>query len=176
MNDFLPYVIIGITAGSIFGLAGVGLVLTYKTSGIFNFAHGAVATVAAYAFYFLHVEHGLPWPVAACSASPWSAPPSAGLLELLARRLVNVSPVWQIVATIGLVLVVEGFFNAQYGSAAVVYPSVPADHRGVHGGWCRRVLGSGDHHVDRRGGHGSAVRVLPDPTAGLGDARRRRQQ
>lgn len=43
----LSFVILGLITGAIFGLAGVGLVLTYKTSGVFNFAHGALATVSA---------------------------------------------------------------------------------------------------------------------------------
>ena len=111
MNDLLPYIIIGVTAGSIFGLAGVGLVLTYKTSGIFNFAHGAVATVAAYTFYFLHVEHGMPWPFAALLSVVGVGAVVGILLELLARRLANVAAVWQIVATIGLILAVEGFLE-----------------------------------------------------------------
>ena len=38
MSDLLPFLIVGLTTGSVYGLAGVGLVLTYKTSGIFNFA------------------------------------------------------------------------------------------------------------------------------------------
>ena len=47
----LPFIIVGLVTGSVYGLAGVGLVLTYKTSGIFNLAYGALATVAAYLFY-----------------------------------------------------------------------------------------------------------------------------
>ena len=64
MKSYLPFIVAGLTNGSIYGLAAVGLVLTYKTSGIFNFAHGAVAAVAAYAFYDLHQLHGVPcrWP------------------------------------------------------------------------------------------------------------------
>jgi branched-subunit amino acid ABC-type transport system permease component len=38
VNEFLPYIIAGISTGAIYGLAGAGLLLTYKTSGIFNFA------------------------------------------------------------------------------------------------------------------------------------------
>ncbi len=64
MNDIVPFLIVGVTTGAVYGLAGVGLVLTYKTSGIFNFAHGALATVAAYTFYELWVTAGLPWGVA----------------------------------------------------------------------------------------------------------------
>ena len=44
MKEFLPFIISGIATGAIYGIAGTGLVLTYKTSGIFNFAQGAVAT------------------------------------------------------------------------------------------------------------------------------------
>ena len=61
----LPFIIAGLTAGAVYGLAGVGLVLTYKTSGVFNFAHGALATVSAYAFYYLHEQHHVAWPIAA---------------------------------------------------------------------------------------------------------------
>jgi branched-subunit amino acid ABC-type transport system permease component len=46
-------------------MAGVGLVLTYKTSGVFNFAFGAVGTLAGYVFYALNITHGVPWPLAA---------------------------------------------------------------------------------------------------------------
>ena len=49
---------------SVYGLAGTGLVLTYKTSGIFNFAHGTIAALMAYAFYDLRERHDLPWPLA----------------------------------------------------------------------------------------------------------------
>ena len=45
MKEWLPFIVAGITNGSIYGLAAVGLVLTYKTSGIFNFAHGAQAAL-----------------------------------------------------------------------------------------------------------------------------------
>ena len=61
VQDFLPFIVIGLTAGSVYGLAGTGLVLTYKTSGVFNFAYGAIAAVAAYVFYWLHVQRRA-WP------------------------------------------------------------------------------------------------------------------
>ena len=37
-----------------------GLVLTYQTSGIFNFAHGAVAFTTAFFYYQLHTGQGIP--------------------------------------------------------------------------------------------------------------------
>jgi Branched-chain amino acid transport system / permease component len=59
MNDYPPFIVAGLTTGSVYGLAGSGLVLTYKTSGIFNFGYGALATIAAYLFNVMRVEHHL---------------------------------------------------------------------------------------------------------------------
>jgi branched-subunit amino acid ABC-type transport system permease component len=86
VKDFLPFIVIGITTGSVYGLAAVGLVLTYKTSGIFNFAHGSVAAVAVFVFYFLDVQHHFPWPVAAIICLVIIGPGMGLGLELLSGR------------------------------------------------------------------------------------------
>ena len=36
-----PYIISGLVAGSIYAISALGLVLTYTSSRVFNFAHGA---------------------------------------------------------------------------------------------------------------------------------------
>jgi len=118
----LPFIIIGIVSGSVYGLAGVGLVLTYKTSGIFNFAQGALATVAAYAFYYLNVDAGLAWPVAALiSVLALGAVLGLGF-EIMARRVARGPLAWRIVATIGIVLVVEAVFTIVHGSSTLTTP------------------------------------------------------
>src|SRR5204862_214831 len=75
MKTYLPFIIAGLTNGSIYGMAAVGLVLTYKTSGIFNFAHGAQAALAAYLMFEFRERMGLAWPL-------------AGLLSLLLAGVV----------------------------------------------------------------------------------------
>ncbi len=124
MNALLPFVILGITAGSVYGLTGTGLVLTYKTSGIFNFAQGAVATTGAYVFYILHddVLH-LP-AVLTALICVFVVGPVLGLgMEAMARRLADASATMKVVATIGLVLVVQGFFSATFGTLARTFPA-----------------------------------------------------
>ncbi len=125
MNSLLPFVILVIlviTAGSVYGLTGTGLVLTYKTSGIFNFAQGAVATAGAYVFYILHVELGLP-AVPTAVICLLVLGPLIGLgLEAMARRLAEASTTMKIVATVGLVLAVQGFFSATFGDLARTFP------------------------------------------------------
>src|SRR5580693_2169943 len=129
MNALLPFVILGITAGSVYGLTGAGLVLTYKTSGIFNFAQGAVATTGAYIFYILHddVLHLPAVPTALICV--FVVGPVLGLgMEAMARRLADASATMKVVATVGLVLVVQGFFSATFGTLARTCPAWLPQH------------------------------------------------
>src|SRR3954451_12976138 len=119
MNDLLPFIVSGIATGSIYGLAGTGLVLTYKTSGIFNFGYGALASVAAYVFYFLHVDHGWDWKISFV-VSVFVVGSILGLLmERFARALANQTTSTKIVGTVGVVLLVQGLATVKYGSDTI---------------------------------------------------------
>ena len=117
ISDFLPYIVAGITSGAIYGLAGTGLVLTFRTSGVFNFAHGALGTLGAYLFYELWVKLGIPWPLAilACLLVV-GVGVGGGLVELLARRLTRATAAIVVVTTVGLLLAIEGSVSERYGS------------------------------------------------------------
>ena len=116
MSDLLPFIIIGLTSGAVYGLAGVGLVLTYKTSGVFNFGHGALAAVSAYVFYTFYVSLGWAWPIAAFVAVLIAGPIMGLFLELLARRLAGASLAVSVAATVGLVLLIDSAINLIYGT------------------------------------------------------------
>ena len=47
MDSLLTIVVFGLTAAAIYAVAASGLVLTFTTSGIFKFAHGAIAMFCA---------------------------------------------------------------------------------------------------------------------------------
>ena len=64
MELLITFLIIGVTTGSVYAIAATGLVLTYSTSRILNFAHGAVGVFVAYVCYWLWVDIGIPWWVA----------------------------------------------------------------------------------------------------------------
>lgn len=122
MNDFLPFIVAGVAVGSIYALAGMGLVLTYKTSGIFNFAHGALATLAAYVFYTLNVQHGLPWEVTAALTVLVVGPLLGVLFESFGRGLAHVTMAWRITATIGILLSIEALCTLLWGSTTRTFP------------------------------------------------------
>jgi ABC-type branched-subunit amino acid transport system ATPase component/branched-subunit amino acid ABC-type transport system permease component len=113
----LPYIIAGLTTGSVYSLGGVGLVLTYRTSGLFNFAHGALATVAAYLFYTLHVQHGMPWPLAAVICVFVAGPILGLLFERIARIVAVTSLATRVASTVGVLLVVQAVAVVIYGTS-----------------------------------------------------------
>ncbi|GAA0602680.1 hypothetical protein GCM10009547_00100 [Sporichthya brevicatena] len=117
MNEYLPFIVIGIVSGSVYGLAGVGLVLTYRTSGVFNFAHGAMATAGAYLFYELQVRNDIPWPIAMVICVVGLGAALGVLLELLARRLTRAPVAVVVVATIGPLLIIQAIATIRYGAA-----------------------------------------------------------
>src|SRR4051794_35525733 len=54
----------GLITGAVFAIAASGLVVTYSTSGIFNFAHGALGMFCAYVYWDVRVNHHAPAPIA----------------------------------------------------------------------------------------------------------------
>src|SRR5205814_9007133 len=98
------------------------LVLSYRTSGVFNFSHGAIAAAAAYIFFDLHVAHGVAWPLAALVAILLFGVVAGFVMEQVTRRLVGAPEAVVIVATLGLLLAIDGYLFVQFGSASRAFP------------------------------------------------------
>ena len=64
MEKFLIFTIVGLSLAAIYAVIASGLVLTYTTTGIFNFAHGAIGMLAAFTYWQLRFDWGWPAPVA----------------------------------------------------------------------------------------------------------------
>jgi ABC-type branched-subunit amino acid transport system ATPase component/branched-subunit amino acid ABC-type transport system permease component len=123
LAEFLPFIVIGLSVGSIYGLAATGLVLTYKTSGIFNFAYGALASVSVFIFYELHDVQGWPWPVAGGLCVFVVGPVLGYLLELLSRQLAAADRTLQIGAMVGLIVWIVSITGLMFSSTSGVFPS-----------------------------------------------------
>ena len=54
----LQFVIVGLVLGSIYTLAASGLVITYVSTGVLNFAFGSLAYFIARTYYWIHIEKG----------------------------------------------------------------------------------------------------------------------
>src|SRR5690242_15970719 len=64
MHEFLVYTISGLTTAGIYAITASGLTLTYVTTGVFNFAHGATGALAAFTYWQMRYGWGWPAPIA----------------------------------------------------------------------------------------------------------------
>ncbi len=121
--------VVGIITGAAYGLLGLGLVLIYKSSGVFNFAQGEFGTVAVYALYLLH-SNGVPYVLAMIGALAVAV--LAGLLveRVVVRPLFDAPRVTLLVATAGVFLLAVGV-EIWFGEARLrnIAPALPRTDR-----------------------------------------------
>ena len=108
-DSILFTVVVGVTIGSIYAIFAMGLVVTYTTSGIFNFAQGAMGMFCAFIYWELKVNNEVQ-PLVAFAITVLVAAPLLGALieRILMRRLAGAPLVAQLVVTIGLMLFLIG--------------------------------------------------------------------
>ena len=118
MEELLTAIVRGLPFGCIYALLAIGLVLTYKTSGVFHIAYGAQAFVAAAVYYDTRVRHGwsIPWAVL---LSVFIVSPLVGVLleRLLFRHQRNAPPMARLVTSIGLLVAIPELVKLWFGSA-----------------------------------------------------------
>lgn len=118
MDEFLVVLVFGLTSAAIYAVAASGLVVTYTTSGIFNFAHGAIAMFCAYGYWQLSSPDawGLPLPIALFLTLGVLAPFIGVVIDrVLMRNLTSAPPIVQLVVPIGLLV-------ALIQLAAIIWP------------------------------------------------------
>ncbi len=109
MEDFLSNTVLGLSTAAVFALAASGLVLTYTTTGIFNFAHGAIGMLGAFTYWQLHVDWGWPVPLALAAVLLVAAPVLGLLIERsIMRGLTDAPETIRIVVTVSLLVALLG--------------------------------------------------------------------
>jgi branched-chain amino acid transport system permease protein len=109
---FASYVILGLVTGCVYALISAGLVVTYTTTGIFNFAHGAIAMVAAFTFWQLWQGWHLNVVLSVFLVLVVIAPVFGLIVERVLMRPLEGAPVdLTLVVTLGLLLFLVGLAN-----------------------------------------------------------------
>jgi ABC-type branched-subunit amino acid transport system ATPase component/branched-subunit amino acid ABC-type transport system permease component len=110
LEKFWNLVISGAVTGAIYSIMASGLVLTFQTSGVFNFAHGAIAFTTAFFYYQIHTGQGVPIVPAAILSVLVFAPLLGLALDYVLLRRLATAPVYaRIVGTIGLLVALPAF-------------------------------------------------------------------
>lgn len=103
MNDFILFTIFGLVLAAIYAVAASGLVVTYTTTGIFNFAHGAIGMIGAYAYWQLSAGWGLNTLLSVVIVLVVVGPGIGFVIDrVIMRGLEGVSEVTKVVVSIGL--------------------------------------------------------------------------
>ncbi|MGA5556573.1 ABC transporter permease subunit [Streptomyces lavendulocolor] len=114
-------VLAGLAVGSAAALTGIGLIVTYRATGVLNLAHGAVAMVCAYVLRNLVVEWGWPLPLAACVTLLLVAPGIGLVLDRAVFRpaaVLGPDPATTLVASIGVFVLLVGGAALVWGTGA----------------------------------------------------------
>jgi branched-chain amino acid transport system permease protein len=105
----------GLLSGVMYSLVAIGFVLIYKTSGVLNFAQGAMLLFAALTFVSL-LERGVPFWLALLATLVVMIALGIAIERVVLRPLVNQSPMTLFMATLGLSYVIEGAAQLLWGT------------------------------------------------------------
>ncbi|MGY3619139.1 branched-chain amino acid ABC transporter permease [Bradyrhizobium sp. USDA 10063] len=133
--QFLIEVLVGgLLSGVMYSLVAIGFVLIYKTSGVLNFAQGAMLLFAALTFVSL-VERGVSFPLAFLLTLAIMVVLGVIVERTVLRPLVNQPPITLFMATLGLSYVIEGAAQLLWGTQVhgldIGISDVPLDIAGV---------------------------------------------
>jgi branched-chain amino acid transport system permease protein len=112
---FIEVLVGGLLSGVMYSLVAIGFVLIYKTSGVLNFAQGAMILFAALTFVSL-VERGVPFPLALLATLAVMVGLGIAVERVILRPLVNQPPITLFMATLGLSYVIEGAAQLLWGT------------------------------------------------------------
>jgi ABC-type branched-subunit amino acid transport system permease subunit len=146
MSSYILFLLLGLGSGAVYALLGLGLVLKYRSAGVVDFAHGAVAMFCAYVFIELRSNGQLvfPWILIKSSFSVASSNGMAlapailitlvysailGLIfyYVLYRPLRNAPPLARVGASVGVLLALQAVAVLNFGTFAVASPPILPD-------------------------------------------------
>jgi branched-chain amino acid transport system permease protein len=122
VDQLLLFTLLGLGTGALIAGIGLGVVLTYRGSGVINVATGAEAMAAGYAFYSLRTVTGTP--LALIGALAFAIALGAAIELLAFRPLRTSSPLARLVSSLGVLLTLQAAATLIYGTGAKPAPSV----------------------------------------------------
>jgi branched-chain amino acid transport system permease protein len=148
LSELLLFVILGLGPGALIAGLATSLVLTFRGSGVINLAAGGVAVVGAFTFYGLRTGGylwlvpfpGLPHQISL--GSPWPTVPAllvaiaiSALLGLVLdvavfRPMRTTSPLGKLLASLGVLVVIQAAVSLRFGSNGQSAPAVFPDGAG----------------------------------------------
>ena len=143
MTQGLVFLLLGLANGAVFASLALGLVVTYRSSGVINFATGSIALFAAYTYGFLrqgelfdpipglpitvHLANSMAFVPAAAISIVLTALFGLLLYAVVFRPLRSAPPVARAVASLGVTVLLTGLIAQRVGDNPInvsgIFPS-----------------------------------------------------
>ena len=121
LQALMGQLLLGLVNGSFYAMLSLGLAVIFGLLGVVNFAHGALYMIGAYVAWFIMDRWGLGywW---ALLLGPLVVGALGALIErTLLKRLYKLDPLYGLLLTFGLALILQGIFQQYYGSSGQDY-------------------------------------------------------
>jgi ABC-type branched-subunit amino acid transport system ATPase component/ABC-type branched-subunit amino acid transport system permease subunit len=121
VTEFVQFVVLGLGLGAIYTLLSQGVVMIFRGSGVVNFAQGAFALAGAAAFVQIRSAGGALWLALAAATAAGAA---LGLVTqgVVLHRLRNSAPITKVMATLGILVILQSAGLLKYQSQLEVVP------------------------------------------------------
>ena len=117
---------LGLVNGSFYAMLSLGLAVIFGLLGVVNFAHGALYMLGAYVAWFSMDRWGVSYWWALLLGPLVVGAVGAVLERTLLKRLYKLDPLYGLLLTFGLALIIQGVFQQYYGSSGQDYSSPEA--------------------------------------------------
>ena len=119
---FLGQLLLGLVNGAFYAMLSLGLAVIFGLLGVVNFAHGALYMLGAFAAWIMLDKLGINYWFALVLA-PLAVGAFGVVIErLFLKHLYKLDPLYGLLLTFGLALIIEGVFRELYGASGQSYP------------------------------------------------------
>jgi branched-chain amino acid transport system permease protein len=126
VEEILLFIVLGLGSGALISGISLGVVLTYRGSGIINLSVGAMAMLGGYAFWALTSGKIASLPTGAALPIALLFVVLCGALVEFAvfRPLRNSSPLSKMVSSLGVLLIIQSWMLIEFGTTPQPEPTV----------------------------------------------------
>ncbi len=120
----MGYALLSLGVGALYALVATGVVVIQRGAGVLNMAQGALLAWAAYAFHGAREAWGLPAAPAAVLAVGSTMAVGLVFHQLVLRPMRQATAVLRLMATLGLLIVIQSLLTLMYGGDVRRSPTV----------------------------------------------------
>ena len=142
IQALLGQLMLGLVNGSFYAMLSLGLAVIFGLLGVVNFAHGALYMIGAYVAWFAIDRFGINYWLALLLGAAGGGRARRRCIErTLLKRLYKLDPLYGLLLTFGLALIVQGVFQQYYGVVGPVVLRRPKRCRArpTSASWCCRT-------------------------------------